>query len=135
MNSFSYQRASTVDDALRLAAQPGARFIGGGTNLLDLVKGGVEQPLMLIDITRLGLADITELPHGGVRIGALARNSDTANHPLIRQHYPLLSQALLAGASPQLRNMATVGGNLMQRTSCYYFYDTAFDMCNKRIPG
>lgn len=135
MNSFSYQRASTVDDALRLAAQPGARFIGGGTNLLDLVKGGVEQPLMLIDITRLALADITELPHGGLRIGALARNSDAANHPLIRQRYPLLSQALLAGASPQLRNMATVGGNLMQRTRCYYFYDTAFDMCNKRMPG
>jgi xanthine dehydrogenase YagS FAD-binding subunit len=135
MNSFSYQRASTVDDALRLAVQPGAKFIGGGTNLLDLIKGGVEQPLMLIDITHLALADITELPNGGVRIGALARNSDTANHPLIRQRYPLLSQALLSGASPQLRNMATVGGNLMQRTRCYYFYDTAFDMCNKRLPG
>ena len=135
MNAFSYDRPANIADALRLAAQPGAKFIGGGTNLLDLVKGGVEQPLKLIDITHLALADIVELPDGGVRIGALARNSDTANHPLIRQRYPLLTQALLSGASPQLRNMATVGGNLMQRTRCYYFYDTAFDMCNKRIPG
>ncbi|AEK61943.1 FAD binding domain-containing protein [Collimonas fungivorans] len=135
MNSFSYERAASIDDALQLAAQPGAKFIGGGTNLLDLLKGGAERPLRLVDITRLALADIAELPNGGVRIGALARNSDTANHPLIRQRYPLLSQALVAGASPQLRNMATTGGNLMQRTRCYYFYDTAFDMCNKRLPG
>jgi xanthine dehydrogenase YagS FAD-binding subunit len=135
VNSLFYERAAHVDDAVRLAQQPGARFIGGGTNLLDLVKGGVEQPERLIDITRLALADIAELPDGGVRIGALASNSDTANHPLIRQRYPLLSQALLSGATQQLRNMATVGGNLMQRTRCYYFYDTAFDMCNKRAPG
>jgi xanthine dehydrogenase YagS FAD-binding subunit len=135
MNSFFYERAANVDDAVRLAQQPGAKFIGGGTNLLDLVKGGVEQPIHLIDVTRLALADITELPDGGVRIGALARNSDTANHPLIRQRYPLLTQALLAGASGQLRNMATVGGNLMQRTRCHYFYDTAYTQCNKRIPG
>jgi xanthine dehydrogenase YagS FAD-binding subunit len=135
MNSLFYQRAANIDDAVRLGQQPGTKFIGGGTNLLDLVKGGVEQPVRLVDITRLALADISELPDGGVRIGALARNSDTANHPLIRQRYPLLSQALLSGASPQLRNMATVGGNLMQRTRCYYFYDTAFDMCNKRVPG
>ena len=135
MHSLFYERAANVDDAVRLAQQPDAMFIGGGTNLLDLVKGGVEQPLRLIDINRLALADIVELPDGGVRIGALARNSDTADHPLIRQRYPLLSQALLAGASPQLRNMATAGGNLMQRTRCYYFYDTGFDMCNKRAPG
>jgi xanthine dehydrogenase YagS FAD-binding subunit len=135
MNSMSYQRAADIDDAVRLGQQPGTKFIGGGTNLLDLMKGGVEQPVRLVDITRLALADISELPDGGVRIGALALNSDTANHPLIRQRYPLLSQALLSGASPQLRNMATAGGNLMQRTRCHYFYDTAFDMCNKRVPG
>ncbi len=135
MHSLYYERAANVDDALRLAQQPGVKFIGGGTNLLDLIKGGVEQPLRLVDLNRLALAEIAELPDGGVRIGALARNSDTANHPLIRQRYPLLAQALLAGASPQLRNMATVGGNLMQRTRCYYFYDTGFEMCNKRAPG
>ena len=135
MQSFFYERASDTAHALRLAQQAGAKFIGGGTNLLDLVKGDVERPLRLIDITRIGLAQITELPDGGVRIGALVRNSDCANHPLIRQGYPLLSQALLAGASPQLRNMATLGGNLMQRTRCPYFTDTAFDRCNKRAPG
>jgi xanthine dehydrogenase YagS FAD-binding subunit len=135
MHSLLYERAANVDDALRLAQQPGVKFIGGGTNLLDLIKGGVEQPARLVDINRLALAEIAELPDGGVRIGALARNSDTADHPLIRQRYPLLTQALLAGASPQLRNMATVGGNLMQRTRCYYFYDTGFEMCNKRTPG
>jgi xanthine dehydrogenase YagS FAD-binding subunit len=135
MHSLLYERAANVDDALRLAQQPDVKFIGGGTNLLDLIKGGVEQPARLVDINRLALAEIAELPDGGVRIGALARNSDTADHPLIRQRYPLLTQALLAGASPQLRNMATVGGNLMQRTRCYYFYDTGFEMCNKRAPG
>ena len=135
MQSFFYERASDTAHALHLAQQAGAKFIGGGTNLLDLVKGDVERPLRLIDITRIGLAQIVELPDGGVRIGALARNSDCANHPLIRQRYPLLSQALLAGASPQLRNMATLGGNLMQRTRCPYFTDTAFDRCNKREPG
>jgi xanthine dehydrogenase YagS FAD-binding subunit len=135
MHSVHYERAANIDDAVRLAQQPGVKFIGGGTNLLDLIKGGVEQPLRLVDVNRLGLADIAELPDGGLRIGALARNSDTADHALIRQRYPLLSQALLAGASPQLRNMATIGGNLMQRTRCHYFYDTGFDMCNKRVPG
>jgi xanthine dehydrogenase YagS FAD-binding subunit len=135
MNSFSYARADDIDAALRLAQQSGARFIGGGTNLLDLMKQGVEAPLVLIDVNHLPLSDITELPGGGVRIGALARNSDAAGHPLIRERYPLLTQAFVAGASPQLRNMATVGGNLMQRTRCYYFYDPAYDMCNKRQPG
>jgi xanthine dehydrogenase YagS FAD-binding subunit len=130
-----YDRAANVEDAIRLVRQPGAKFIGGGTNLLDLVKQDVEQPVRLIDVSRIALTDISELADGGVRIGAMARNSDTANHPLIRQGYPLLTQALLSGASAQLRNMATIGGNLMQRTRCSYFYDPAFDMCNKRTPG
>jgi xanthine dehydrogenase YagS FAD-binding subunit len=135
MNTFAYVRASDVESALREARRPGARFLGGGTNLLDLMKGGVEQPERLVDVTRLPLAQITELPGGGLRIGAVAANSDTASHPLVKARYPLLSQALLLGASPQLRNMATVGGNLLQRTRCYYFYDTAFGACNKRKPG
>ncbi len=102
---------------------------------VDLMKGDVEQPAVLIDITRLPLAGISETADGGLYIGALARNSDVANHAVVRQRYPLLAQALLTGASPQLRNMATVGGNLMQRTRCYYFTDTAFPACNKRSPG
>ncbi len=135
MTPFAYRRAQTVDDAVRLALAPGAHFLGGGTNLIDLAKGGVVQPMLLVDVSRLPLADIGETPDGGARIGAMARNSDVANHPLIRTRYPLLSQALLAGASPQLRNMATVGGNLLQRTRCPYFYDTGFEHCNKREPG
>jgi xanthine dehydrogenase YagS FAD-binding subunit len=136
MDDFSYARPSDVATALQWAAQPGAQFIAGGTNLVDLMKGGVAGPSRLIDITHLGgLARIHELPGGGVRIGALATNAETAAHPLIRQRYPLLSQAILAGASPQLRNMATNGGNLLQRTRCPYFYDTGFDRCNKRQPG
>ncbi|HEX5126019.1 MAG TPA: xanthine dehydrogenase family protein subunit M [Rhodocyclaceae bacterium] len=135
MTPFSYQRADSPEGAIRLAQQPGAKFIGGGTNLLDLIKGGVERPQMLIDVSRLKLAQIDQLPDGSVRIGAMVRNSDAANHPVIRRFYPLLSQAFLAGASPQLRNMATVGGNLLQRTRCHYFYDTAYDACNKREPG
>ncbi len=118
-----------------LSQQDGARYLTGGTNLLDLIKADVMHPVRVIDINRLALAEIAELPDGGVRIGALARNSDTANHALVRQRYPLLAQALLSGASPQLRNRATAGGNLMQRTRCPYFNDPAFGMCNKRIPG
>src|SRR5205085_1316799 len=110
-------------------------WLAGGTNLLDLMKGGVERPVAVIDINRLPLDRVTELADGGVRIGALVKNSDLADHPVIRQRYPLLSQALLAGASPQLRNMATVGGNLMQRTRCWYFTDTSYPACNKRVPG
>jgi xanthine dehydrogenase YagS FAD-binding subunit len=110
-------------------------FLGGGTNLLDLAKGGVVAPSVLVDVTRLPLADVVELPDGGVRIGAMMRNTALANHALVRARYPLLAQALLAGASAQLRNMATVGGNLLQRTRCPYFYDTGFEHCNKRIPG
>jgi len=137
MNPFVYSRASDASQAVSaIDAKPHSKFLGGGTNLIDLMKMGVETPANLVDITRLPLAQVEELPDGkGVRIGALARNSDVAQHALIVQRYPLLSQALLAGASPQLRNMATVGGNLMQRTRCYYFYDPAFPQCNKRNPG
>ncbi|WP_319422659.1 FAD binding domain-containing protein [Pleurocapsa sp. FMAR1] len=135
MKTFDYTRASSTDEAvLAINSIEQAKFLGGGTNLIDLMKDGVEQPDHLVDVTKLSLAEIEELPDGGVRIGAMARNSDTANHPLIRQRYPVLSQAFLAGASPQLRNMATVGGNLMQRTRCYYFTDTSMP-CNKRDPG
>ena len=135
MTPFAYRRAQSIDDAVRLAASPGAHFLGGGTNLIDLAKGGVVQPMLLVDVSRLPLGDVVDAPGGGVRIGAMARNSDVANHALIRTRHPLLSQALLAGASPQLRNMATVGGNLLQRTRCPYFYDTGFEHCNKRAPG
>jgi xanthine dehydrogenase YagS FAD-binding subunit len=136
MDAISYQRARDVSAAIKAAQQPGAAFIGGGTNLLDLMKGGVAHPVTLIDITRIdALNRVDTLPDGGLRIGALVRNSDAANHTLVRTRYPLLTQALLAGASAQLRNMATVGGNLMQRTRCGYFYDTAFTRCNKRSPG
>src|SRR5690606_13112566 len=109
-------------------------FIAGGTNLLDLMKENVERPARLVDINRLGLDEVETLPDGGLRIGALVRNADLASHPLVVRRYPLLASALMAGASPQLRNMATTGGNLMQRTRCYYFYDTATN-CNKRDPG
>jgi xanthine dehydrogenase YagS FAD-binding subunit len=112
-----------------------AKFLAGGTNLIDLMKSGVERPAALVDINRLPLTKIETLPDGGVRLGALARNSDTANHPLVRERYPLLAYAILSGASPQLRNMATNGGNLLQRTRCPYFMDTEFSQCNKRDPG
>jgi xanthine dehydrogenase YagS FAD-binding subunit len=135
MRSIFYDRARDAADALRLAQQDGARFIAGGTNLLDLMKGDVEHPLRLVDITRAGLDRIEELAGGGLRIGAGVRNADAARHAAVRERYPLLSQAMLAGASPQLRNMATMGGNLMQRTRCPYFADTAFSRCNKRLPG
>src|SRR5437763_6083251 len=136
MNPFFYSRANDAAGAVSaIAAKPRTKFLGGGTNLIDLMKMGVETPAQLVDITRLPMAQIEELPDGkGVRIGALARNSDVAEHDLIKQRYPVLNQALLAGASPQLRNMATVGGNLMQRTRCYYFYDPAFPQRNKRSP-
>jgi xanthine dehydrogenase YagS FAD-binding subunit len=135
MTPFAYRRAASIDDAVRLARTPGAHFLGGGTNLVDLAKGGVVRPLLLVDVSRLPLADVAETPEGALHIGAMARNSDVANHALVRTRYPLLSQALLAGASPQLRNMATIGGNLLQRTRCAYFYDTGFEHCNKRMPG
>lgn len=137
MNPFTYSRAADAQSALRgIAASPQAKFLGGGTNLVDLMKMGVERPEQLVDINRLPLTQVEELPNnGGVRIGALVRNSDLAEHQLIASNYPVLSEALLSGASPQLRNLATTGGNLLQRTRCYYFYDPAFPMCNKRNPG
>jgi xanthine dehydrogenase YagS FAD-binding subunit len=135
MINFRYSRATDVADAiLLLAAHPGAKLIAGGTNLLDLMKENVEQPSWLIDISRLPLHTVEETADGGLRVGALVLNSDLAYHPLIEKRYPLLASAILAGASAQLRNMASVGGNLMQRTRCAYFYDTA-TLCNKRTPG
>ena len=137
MNPFTYSRAADAPQAVaELAAKPHARLLGGGTNLIDLMKMGVETPAQIIDINRLPLAAVEELPGGkGVRIGGLARNSDVADHPLIKTLYPVLSEAFLAGASPQLRNRATTGGNLLQRTRCPYFYDPDFPACNKRMPG
>ncbi len=135
MKNFSYATAADQQSALDLLSQStSAKFLGGGTNLVDLMRENIEQPDALIDITRLPLAAIEELPGGGLRIGALARNSHLAGNKLVRERYPVLSQAILMGASAQLRNMATTGGNLMQRTRCYYFYDDAA-RCNKRQPG
>ncbi|NEX61878.1 FAD binding domain-containing protein [Noviherbaspirillum galbum] len=135
MLPFEYDRATDVEQAVRLGAQAGARYIGGGTNLLDLYKSGIERPARLVDVSRLPLNTIEALPDGGVRIGAMASNTAAANHALVRERCPLLAEALLAGASAQLRNMATVGGNLLQRTRCHYFTDPALGACNKRTPG
>ena len=135
MRPFKYSRATDAASAVRtVSANGGAKFLAGGTNLLDLMKEDVERPAELVDITRLNLTQIKSAGRGGVSIGALARNTDTANHPLVRQNFPLLAQAILAGASAQIRNMATNGGNLLQRTRCSYFYDVAMP-CNKREPG
>jgi xanthine dehydrogenase YagS FAD-binding subunit len=135
MINFQYARAIDVADAIRQSgANPAAKFIAGGTNLIDLMKYDVERPARLIDITHLPLRTIGETTNGGLRIGALVPNSDLAYHPLVEARYPLLSSAILAGASQQLRNMASTGGNLLQRTRCLYFYDTATP-CNKREPG
>jgi xanthine dehydrogenase YagS FAD-binding subunit len=134
MNPFTYKRATNQADAVReVTANKNAKFLAGGTNLVDLMKMGVQTPNELVDINRLDLKKIEKTPTG-LRIGALASNSDVAVNSLVRDGYPVLAEALLAGASPQLRNMATVGGNLMQRTRCYYFMDPAFP-CNKRQPG
>ncbi|TLX55692.1 xanthine dehydrogenase family protein subunit M [Stutzerimonas nosocomialis] len=133
MNPFSYARPAAVEEAIALF-RPDSRYIAGGTNLLDLMKENVTRPAQLIDITRLPLHDVEETADGGLRVGALVSNADLAWHPLVEQRYPLLSRAILAGASPQLRNMATTGGNLLQRTRCYYFYDSTTP-CNKREPG
>lgn len=135
MKPFAFKRAGAPLDAAKLvAANKDARFIAGGTNLVDLIKEGIDRPSELVDISRLSLSTVSSAAGGGIMIGALARNTDTANHPLIRQNYPLLTQAILSGASPQIRNMATNGGNLMQRTRCAYFYDLGTP-CNKRHPG
>lgn len=135
MRPFKYSRVSDVAAAVKtVSANNDAKFLAGGTNLLDLMKEDVSRPNELVDITRLSLAQIKSVKNGDISIGALAKNTDTANHPLIRQQFPLLTQAILAGASGQIRNMATNGGNLMQRTRCSYFYDVAMP-CNKREPG
>jgi xanthine dehydrogenase YagS FAD-binding subunit len=134
MKAFTYQRAGSAADAAVAAIKPGTKIIAGGTNLLDLMKLQVETPSALVDINRLPLDKIEETPEGGLRIGALVRNSDLAADSRVRQRYGVLSRALLAGASAQLRNKATTGGNLLQRTRCYYFYDIT-KPCNKRSPG
>jgi xanthine dehydrogenase YagS FAD-binding subunit len=135
MNSFSYTRADNLAGAVsEIASDNEAKFIAGGTNLIDLMKENVSRPSRLIDITRLPLNKIEDTPDGGLRLGALVTNSDTAYNDKVEKRYPLLSKAILAGATAQLRNMATNGGNLMQRTRCYYFYDVATP-CNKREPG
>jgi xanthine dehydrogenase YagS FAD-binding subunit len=130
MQPFQFTRATTVDQAIKSQA----RFVAGGTNLIDMMKLDVERPSSVIDINDLALSTITPTPNGGLHLGALTRNSDVAHHPTVLRDYPVLSQALLSGASPQLRNMATTAGNLLQRTRCVYFRDTAFP-CNKRSPG
>lgn len=135
MKSFSYTKADNVAIAVsELAVDNAAKFIAGGTNLIDLMKENVARPSRLIDITPLPLNKIEDTEDGGLRLGALVTNADTAYNEQVEKRYPLLSKAILAGASPQLRNMATTGGNLLQRTRCYYFYDTATP-CNKREPG
>ncbi|MBT9392901.1 xanthine dehydrogenase family protein subunit M [Hymenobacter sp. NST-14] len=135
MNSFTFHRATGVDDAVRETTRhTGAAYIGGGTNLIDLMKENVMRPSYLVSVAKLPLAAIEALPDGGLRLGAMATNADTAWHEDVKSRYPLLNQAILAGASPQLRNAATNGGNLMQRTRCLYFYDLATP-CNKREPG
>jgi len=135
VRAFTYERAATpASAAAAIAANPGAKFIAGGTNLLDLMKLQVETPVHLVDINRLKLAGIEETPEGGLRIGAMVRNADLGADSRVRRHYPVLSRALLSAATGQLRNKATTGGNLLQRTRCYYFYDTS-KPCNKRAPG
>ncbi|WP_405884719.1 xanthine dehydrogenase family protein subunit M [Streptomyces sp. NBC_01384] len=135
MREFDYERAFDVSGAVALlGADPDARYLGGGTNLVDLMKSGVERPARLVDVRELPLDRVEVTEGGGLRIGATVTNSDLAAHPEVRRHYPALTQAVLAGASGQLRNMATVGGNLLQRTRCGYFTDLA-KPCNKRVPG
>jgi xanthine dehydrogenase YagS FAD-binding subunit len=134
MNRFTYARAADPVDAIRRASEPGAKYLGGGTNLVDLMREAVERPAALIDVTGLS-DDITEQPDGSLLIGAAARNTALAEHRLVRTRYPLLTRAIVAGASAQIRNMATVGGNLLQRTRCVYFYDDEGSRCNKRHPG
>jgi xanthine dehydrogenase YagS FAD-binding subunit len=135
MKRFDYVRPATIGEAVTAAAVPGAAYLASGTNLLDLMKGGVTQPKRLVDITHLpGLDRVEDLPDGGVRIGALVRNADLAHDHNFTRRFPAVAEALLSGASAQLRNAATVGGNLLQRTRCPYFYDIA-SACNKRNPG
>lgn len=134
MTPFAYARAGSVTDAVRLGASPEVKYLGGGTNLVDLLRETIERPAKLIDVVRLSNA-IEEREDGSLLIGAAARNTAVAEHPAIRTRYPVLARAILAGASAQIRNMATVGGNLLQRTRCTYFYDRDGSRCNKREPG
>jgi xanthine dehydrogenase YagS FAD-binding subunit len=135
MNTFDYVRPTSIAEAVAAAAEPGAAYLAGGTNLLDLMKSGITRPHRLVDVSRLpGLDRIEHQPDGSVRIGALVRNADLAHDPQFARAYPAIAEALLSGASAQLRNAATVGGNLLQRTRCEYFYDVA-SACNKRQPG
>ena len=134
MNRFDYVRPHTISDAIKALATPASRVLAGGTNLVDLMKYDVDRPDCVVDINRLPLREISEMADGGLRIGALVSNSDLAWHATVQARYPLLASAILAGASPQLRNAATTGGNLLQRTRCYYFYDPS-TACNKRDPG
>jgi xanthine dehydrogenase YagS FAD-binding subunit len=135
MKPFTFERAKTpAQAAAAVAARPGAKFVAGGTNLLDLMKLQIEAPAHLVDVNGIGLDRIERTPEGGLRVGALVRNTDLASHLAVRRDYGVLSRALLAGASGQLRNMATTAGNLLQRTRCPYFYDTNMP-CNKRVPG
>jgi xanthine dehydrogenase YagS FAD-binding subunit len=135
MEAFQFNQAKTVNSALKaVRSQTEAKFVAGGTTLIDLMKLNVETPKKVVDINSLPLTQIESMPDGGLKIGAMVRNSDLAHDPAVQQRYAVLSEALLSGASPQLRNMATTGGNLLQRTRCYYFRDTAYP-CNKRNPG
>ena len=134
MDPFQYTKPATVNDAMTSVAASGAKFVAGGTTLIDLMKLNVERPTALVDINILPLDRIEPQAEGGLKIGAMVRNSDLAHDARVQQMYPVLSEALLSGASPQLRNMATTGGNLLQRTRCYYFRDTNY-ACNKRDPG
>jgi xanthine dehydrogenase YagS FAD-binding subunit len=134
MRTFAYTRPEQAEDAMQLVTADHASYLAGGTNLIDLMKLGVARPSLLVDITALDLEFVTELPDGGLRIGAGTSNSDLAASPLVRRRYPVLAQAILSGASGQLHNRATVGGNLLRRTRCLYFQDVS-KPCNKRSPG
>ena len=134
MNAFTYTRAVATDDAIQFAGHDGTKYLGGGTNLVDLMRETLEQPSALVDVTGLSTT-IEETADGGLLIGAGVRNSAVAEHRAVRTRYPVLAKALLAGASGQIRNMATVGGNMLQRTRCTYFYDNDGSRCNKRTPG
>jgi xanthine dehydrogenase YagS FAD-binding subunit len=134
VNVFTYARAATAADAVRLAREPKSKYLGGGTNLVDLMRETVERPAALVDVTPLS-SRIEEQEDGSLRIGAAARNTAVAEHRIVRTQYPALARAILAGASPQIRNMATVGGNILQCTRCTYFYDNDGSRCNKRNPG
>lgn len=134
MEAFHYEKANDIQNAIGSSTKPHAKLVAGGTTLIDLMKLNVESPTVLVDINTLPLSKIEELPGGGLRIGAMVRNSDLAHDATVQKKYAVLSEALLSGASPQLRNMATTGGNLLQRTRCYYFRNTEY-ACNKRAPG